>query len=75
MGCHEAEDRSTKEPLYKAITRELYQECLRRGLVAMTYSPSVRINPPLILREDQALAGLAILDEALTAVCRQHGLG
>jgi hypothetical protein len=28
----------------------------------------------LILREDQALAGLAILDEALTAVCRQHGL-
>jgi 4-aminobutyrate aminotransferase-like enzyme len=40
----------------------------------MTYSPSIRINPPLIIREDQALAGLAILDEALTVVLRQYGL-
>jgi 4-aminobutyrate aminotransferase-like enzyme len=75
LGMELVKDRATKEPLDRAITRELYQECLRRGLVAMTYAPSVRINPPLILREDQALAGLAILDEALTAVCRKHGLG
>ena len=45
-----------------------------RGLVSMTYSPSVRINPPLTIREDTALAGLAILDEALEAVVRDHGL-
>jgi 4-aminobutyrate aminotransferase-like enzyme len=74
LGMELVKDRRTKEPLDREITRALYQECLRRGLVAMTYSPSVRINPPLILREDQALAGLAILDEALTAVSRQHGL-
>jgi 4-aminobutyrate aminotransferase-like enzyme len=41
----------------------------------MTYSPSVRINPPLIITEDAALAGLAILDEALVATSRAHGLG
>jgi hypothetical protein len=40
----------------------------------MTYSPTVRINPPLIIREDQALAGLGLLDEALTAVSAQFGL-
>ena len=40
----------------------------------MTYSPSVRINPPLTIREETALAGLAILDEALEAVVREHGL-
>jgi len=40
----------------------------------MTYSPSVRINPPLTIREDMALAGLAILDDALETVVREHGL-
>jgi len=40
----------------------------------MTYAPSIRLNPPLIIREDQALAGLEILDEALGAVLPQHGL-
>ena len=68
-GPRDARSRSTR-----TVTRALYQECLRRGLVAMTYSPSIRINPPLIIREDQALAGLAILDEALRSCVREHGL-
>jgi 4-aminobutyrate aminotransferase-like enzyme len=67
-------DRATKQPLPKTVTQALYQECLRRGLVAMTYAPSVRINPPLTIREDAALAGLAILDEALGVIVREHGL-
>ena len=74
LGMDLVRDRRTKEPLGKDVTRALYQECLRRGLVAMTYSPTVRLNPPLIIREDQALAGLAILDEALEVVSREHGL-
>jgi 4-aminobutyrate aminotransferase / (S)-3-amino-2-methylpropionate transaminase / 5-aminovalerate transaminase len=74
LGIELVKDRQTKEPLGKDIARALYHECLRRGLVAMTYSPTIRINPPLIIREDQALAGLAILDEALGAVVREHGL-
>ena len=37
------------------MTRALYQECLRRGLVAMSYAPSIRINPPLVITEEQAL--------------------
>jgi len=74
LGIELVRDRTTKEPLPKTVTQALYQECLRRGLVSMTYSPSVRINPPLTIREDTALAGLAILDEALDAVVREHGL-
>ena len=74
LGIELVSDRQTREPLAKDVTRALYQECLRRGLVAMTYSPSIRINPPLVIREDTALAGLAILDEALEAVGRAHGL-
>lgn len=74
LGIELVKDRRTREPLGRDVTRALYQECLRRGLIAMTYAPTIRINPPLIIREDQALAGLAILDEALEAVVREHGL-
>ena len=74
LGIELVSDRQTREPLARDVTRALYQECLRRGLVAMTYAPSIRINPPLVIREDTALAGLAILDEALEAVGRAHGL-
>jgi 4-aminobutyrate aminotransferase-like enzyme len=75
LGIELVRDRQTKEPLGKDVTRALYQECLRRGLVAMTYAPSIRINPPLVISEATALDGLAILDEALGVVARQHGLG
>jgi len=74
LGIELVRDRQTKEPLGKDVTRALFQECLRRGLVAMTYAPSIRINPPLVIQEQTALAGLAILDEALDVVARQHGL-
>jgi len=74
LGIELVRDRTTKEPLAKAVTQALYAECVRRGLLAMTYSPSIRINPPLVIREEQALAGLAILDEALGCVVREHGL-
>ena len=74
LGIELVKDRRTREPLSRDVTRALYQECLRRGLVAMSYAPTIRINPPLVIREDQALAGLAILDEALEVVTREHGL-
>ncbi|MGH7372971.1 MAG: aspartate aminotransferase family protein [Candidatus Rokuibacteriota bacterium] len=73
LGIELVEDRQTRKPLDKAITRDLYTECLRRGLVSMTYSPTIRINPPLVISEETARAGLAILDEALGAVLRRHG--
>jgi 4-aminobutyrate aminotransferase-like enzyme len=74
LGIELVRDRGTKEPIAKPVAQALYQECLRRGLVAMTYSPSIRINPPLVIREEMALAGLDILDEALAVVLPQHGL-
>ena len=74
LGMELVKDRRTKEPLGKDVTQALYKECLRRGLAAMTYSPTVRINPPLIIREEAALNGLAILDEALGTIVREHRL-
>jgi 4-aminobutyrate aminotransferase-like enzyme len=73
LGIELVEDRQSRKPLDRAITRDLYQECLRRGLLSMTYAPTVRINPPLVITEELAREGLAILDEALGAVLRRHG--
>ncbi len=75
LGVELVRDRATKEPLPREVTRALFQECLRRGLVAMCYSHAMRINPPLIISEEMALEGLAILDEAMAAVAREWRLG
>ncbi len=74
LGIELVRDRLTKEPVPKEVAQALYQECLRRGLVAMTYSPTIRINPPLVISEDIALEGLGLLEEALAAILPRHGL-
>ena len=74
LGIELVRDRLTKEPVPKEVAQALYQECLRRGLVAMTYAPTIRINPPLVISEDTALEGLGILEEALAAMLPRHGL-
>lgn len=75
LGVDMVQDRTTKEPLQQEVTHALFQECLRRGLVAMCYSHIIRINPPLVINESTALEGLAILDEAMAAVAKQWRLG
>ena len=73
LGVEMVEDRATKKPLGKKITRALFDECLRRGLVSMCYSHVIRINPPLVIDEATALEGLEILDEAMDAVFGADG--
>ena len=58
-------DRDTRTPLAPAACERLFRACLRRGLLALTYAPRVRINPPLVLTEAQALKGVRLLDAAL----------
>jgi len=67
IGIDMVKDRATKEPLGKNVTKKLFQECLRRGLVSMCYSNTIRINPPLVIDEATAMEGLEILDAAMEA--------
>ncbi len=60
--------------LDKAVCREIFEEGLRRGVLTMAYNPSLRVNPPLVITESQALDGLERLAEALAAVRRRRGL-
>jgi 4-aminobutyrate aminotransferase / (S)-3-amino-2-methylpropionate transaminase / 5-aminovalerate transaminase len=68
IGVELVKDPETKEPLDKAVTRQIFLETLKRGLVCMNYKPNFRINPPLILSREEANEGLAILDEVFAHV-------
>jgi 4-aminobutyrate aminotransferase-like enzyme len=44
---------------------EFFRRCLARGLIMMSYTPRVRVHPPLILSAEQANAALGIIDSVL----------
>jgi taurine--2-oxoglutarate transaminase len=75
IGVEMVADRSTKVPLDKTITRALFHEALERGLITMSYSQVIRINPPLVISEDEAMRGIDILDQSFAAISCQFGLG
>src|SRR5258708_17041155 len=68
IGIELVKDRQTKEPLPKPLCEKFFTEALKRGLILIGYSPRVRIHPPLILTEAEALEGAAIIDESLAAI-------
>jgi len=68
IGMDLVKDRKTKEFLPKALCERVFTEGLKRGLIMMSYTPRVRIHPPLILSEAEACDGLARMDEAFSAI-------
>jgi 4-aminobutyrate aminotransferase/(S)-3-amino-2-methylpropionate transaminase len=74
IGIELVADRTTKAPLDKTITRALFQEALERGLVTMAYSHVIRINPPLVITENEAMRGVDILDQSFSAIASRFGL-
>ncbi|HEX2681516.1 MAG TPA: aminotransferase class III-fold pyridoxal phosphate-dependent enzyme, partial [Candidatus Dormibacteraeota bacterium] len=55
----------TRKLLDKKSTRWIFDTLLARGVLAMIYNPEVRINPPLVIDEDQAMGALAIMKDVL----------
>jgi 4-aminobutyrate aminotransferase-like enzyme len=64
-------DKRTREPLDGKTCEWIFRECLSRGLLTMSYTHRVRINPPLTISRDQALEGVAILDEVLGELAKR----
>jgi 4-aminobutyrate aminotransferase-like enzyme len=55
----------TRELLPKTQTRWIFDSLLARGVIAMIYNPEVRINPPLVITEEQAMEALAVVRDVL----------
>ena len=62
----------TRRLLDKNVTRWIFDALLGRGVIAMIYNPEVRINPPLVITDEQAMEALgavkAVLEEAVQRV-------
>jgi 4-aminobutyrate aminotransferase-like enzyme len=63
IGMELVRDKKTKEPLPRPVARRIFDECLRRGLLTMAYSPSFRIQPALTVDSATAMNAVAILRE------------
>ena len=72
IGIELVRDKKTKAPLSRVVTRRIFDECVRRGLLTMSYAPSVRIQPALTIDRATADNGIAILREVFDLVKRQH---
>jgi 4-aminobutyrate aminotransferase-like enzyme len=71
MALELVSDKKTKQELPRKVTERIFQECVRRGLLTMSYSAHFRIQPPLTTDEATAMNGLAILREVFDLVERE----
>src|SRR5438876_9092891 len=55
----------TRRLLDKKTTRWMFDALLARGVLAMIYNPEVRINPPLVIEEEEAMGALATMKDVL----------
>lgn len=62
----------TKEPLGPQTARRIYDACVARGLLSMTYAPRVRLQPALTIDPATAHNGIAILREVFDVAKREH---
>jgi 4-aminobutyrate aminotransferase/(S)-3-amino-2-methylpropionate transaminase len=71
MAIEMVSDKAAKTPLTRKVTERIFNECVRRGLLTMSYSASFRIQPPLTTDEATARNGLAALKEVFDLVDRE----
>ncbi len=71
IGMDLVRDKTTKEPLSKTVCERIFQECLKRGLLAMTYTDRVRIQPAITIDEGTVDAATAVLTEVFDLVTRE----
>ena len=65
IGFDLVSDQETKTLLPKERCIKFFKGCLAEGLIMMSYTPRVRVHPPLILSAEQATSALAIIDRVL----------
>ena len=58
-------DRETREPVGADVVARLKAAILERGCVPFTADNRIHVVPPLVISDDDARAGIAILDEVL----------
>ena len=68
LGIELVKDKKSKERIDKAICRRIFNACLQRGLLSMSYTNPIRMIPPLTIPEESAMQAAAIFEEVFTEV-------
>lgn len=68
IGFDLVSDQKTKALLEQEKCIQFFKGCLTDGLIMMSYTPRVRVHPPLILSAKQANTALEIIDNVLAKV-------
>lgn len=61
-------DRETREPVAPSVIGALKGELMSRGLLPFVADNRLHVVPPCVITAGECLRGLAIIDEALTAI-------
>ena len=72
LGIELVKDKATREPFEQA-GRLVYQKAFRKGLAWIPAGHILRMSPPMIMEDDLALKGLAIIEEAIYETERELG--
>jgi 4-aminobutyrate aminotransferase-like enzyme len=72
LGIELVKDKATREPLEEA-GRLVYQKAFRKGLAWIPAGHILRMSPPLIMEDDLALKGLAIIEESIYETQKELG--
>jgi len=72
LGIELVKDKATREPFEEAGKR-VYQKAFAKGLAWIPAGHILRMSPPMIMDDDVALKGLAILEESITETERELG--
>jgi 4-aminobutyrate aminotransferase-like enzyme len=65
MGIELVRDRDTKQPLSRDDMRTVFTELLSQGVLVMPSGSALRINPPLVISEEEVAAGLDVIERVL----------
>lgn len=68
IGVEMVKDKNTKEPLSKAACQKVFMECLKRGLLTMSYASSFRIQPSMTIDTATIDSCVSILDEVFGVI-------
>src|SRR6476660_4852475 len=68
LGVELVKNKKTKERVDKSVCRRIFERCMDRGLLSMTYTNPIRIIPPLTISEASALKAADILEEVFAEV-------
>jgi len=72
LGIEMVKNKVTKEPLSKLACKFIFTECLKRGLLTMSYAPHFRLQPAMTIDKETIDGALAILEEVFSLAQREE---